>query len=192
MPPRKPLPFIIEPFDPKKHNRAAFSCGITQVDNYFRKTANKLAKADNVRLYVMATAEGDVIGFYSINAHSVDYAELPVKYAQARPSHGHIPAAYISMIARDVRYRGHGYGSSLLADALTRIARAADSLGIAVVMLDVLDCGDPERVARRKALYESFGFMSLPSKELRMFLPLETVRALLAEIPSEEADTVPG
>lgn len=48
-----PAPYIIEPFDPAKHDRAAFSCGIVQVDNYFQKTANKLAQADNVRLYVM-------------------------------------------------------------------------------------------------------------------------------------------
>ena len=52
---------------------------------------------------------------------------------------------------------------------------------IAVVMLDVLDCGDPERVAQRKALYEAYGFMALPSNPLRMFLPLATVRMLLAD-----------
>lgn len=45
---------VIEPFDPSKHDRTAFSCGVEQVDNYFQKTANKLAKVDNVRLFVMA------------------------------------------------------------------------------------------------------------------------------------------
>lgn len=38
---------IIEPFDPEKHDRTAFSCGIDQVDNVFRKIANKRSKADN-------------------------------------------------------------------------------------------------------------------------------------------------
>ena len=56
------VPHIIEPFDPEKHDRAAFSCGIAQVDNYFQRTANKLAKADNVRLFVMAAPDGAVIG----------------------------------------------------------------------------------------------------------------------------------
>jgi hypothetical protein len=45
----EPASYIIEPFDPERHDRAAFSCGVEQVDNYFQKTANKLAKADNVR-----------------------------------------------------------------------------------------------------------------------------------------------
>ncbi|WP_373053836.1 hypothetical protein [Thioalkalivibrio sp.] len=64
---------------------------------------------------------------------------------------------------------------------LTRIARASDAIGISVVMLDVFDCGDPERVRRRQALYEGFGFMPLPSRPLRLFLPIATVRRLLAE-----------
>jgi hypothetical protein len=65
-------------------------------------------------------------------------------------------------------------------DALRRIMRAADLVGIAVVMLDVLDCGDPEQVARRKALYQGFGFAALSSNPLRLYLPVATIRALLA------------
>lgn len=175
---------IIEPFDSDKHDRMAFSCGIEQVDNFFKKTANKLAKADNVRLYVMTTPDGRVIGFYAINGHAVDYQDLPKRYARARPSHGNIPAAYISMIGRDKKFSGQGYGEDLLVDALERIAKAADQLGIAVVMLDVLDCGDPERVERRKALYAAYGFQPLQSNPLRMYLPIKTVRTILKELSS--------
>ena len=70
----------------------------------------------------------------------------------------------------------------------TRAGRAFDItlltlilISVAVVMLDVLDCGDPDRVARRKALYESYGFEPLPSNPLRMFLSVSTVRKLIAE-----------
>ena len=121
-----------------------------------------------------------MIGFYSINAHAVGYEDLHSSYARTRPAHGSIPAAFIAMIGRDQRYRNQGFGSDLLVDALTRIARASDAIGISVVMLDVFDCGDPERVRRRQALYEGFGFMPLPSRPLRLFLPIATVRGLLA------------
>ena len=171
----------IEPFDPERHDRAAFSCGVEQVDNYFQKTANKLAKADNVRLYVMVDPAGTVIGFYALNAHAVHFTDLPGKFARTRPSHGNIPAAYISMIGRDQKFRGGGYGGDLLVDALRRIAVAADAIGVAVVMLDVLDCGDPDRVARRKTLYESYGFQSLASTPLRMFMAVSLVRHLIAD-----------
>ena len=177
----QPVAYTIEPFDPSRHDRAAFSCGVEQVDNYFQKTANKLAKADNVRLYVMVAPDATVIGFYALNAHSVHFTDLPAKFARSRPSHGNIPAAYISMIGRDQKFRGGGYGGDLLVDALRRIAVAADAIGVAVVMLDVLDCGDQDRVARRKALYESYGFQSLASNPLRMYLPVSTVRKLTAE-----------
>ena len=177
----QPTSYIIEPFDPERHDRAAFSCGVEQVDNYFQKTANKLAKADNVRLFVMVDPAGTIIGFYALNAHAVHFADLPAKFARTRPSHGNIPAAYISMIGRDQKFSGGGYGGDLLVDALRRIEVAADAIGVAVVMLDVLDCGDPDRVARRKALYESYGFLPLASNPLRMFLPVSVVRTLIAE-----------
>lgn len=174
-------PFVMEPFDPERHDRKGFRCGVTAVDNYFRNTANKLAKAGNVRLYVMVVPDGAVAGFYTLNAHAVCYEALPARYARSRPAHGSIPAALISMMGRDARYRGTGIGGDLLFDALARIARAADHIGIAVVMLDVLDCGDPERVARRRALYEGYGFMPLPSNPRRLFLPVGTVQRLLNE-----------
>lgn len=173
--------FVIEPLDPSRHDRAAFSCGVEQVDNFFKRTANKLAAADNLRVFVMTAGSGEVVGFYALNAHAVDYRDLPPKYARTRPGHGSIPAAYLSMIGVDRRHAGHGYGGDLLVDALARIATAAENIGIAVVMLDVLDDGNAELVAKRKAHYEGYGFKALPSNPRRLFLPIATVRTLLAE-----------
>ncbi len=175
-------PNLIEPFDPEKHDRTAFSCGVEQVDNFFKKTANKLAKADNLRLWVMTTEDGDLVGFYGVNAHSVDYQDLPAKYARTRPGHGSIPAAYISMIGVDGRFQGQGFGGDLLVDALARLAQASEAVGIAVAILDVLDCGDSEAVARRVALYRGYGFEAFPSKPLRLFLPMSTIRKLIEEL----------
>lgn len=175
--------YTIEPLDPERHDRAAFSCGIAQVDNFFRQTANKLSKADNLRTFVMVGPAGDVLGFYATNAHAIEYTELPVRFARTRPAHGNIPAAYIAMIGVDSRVQGQGYGGDLLVDCLARLAAAAQTLGIAVVMLDVLDCGDPAKLAKRKSLYISYGFAPLTSSPLRLFLPMATVRTLLAERP---------
>lgn len=85
------------------------------------------------------------------------------------------------MIGRDERFRGGSFGGDLLIDALLKVAQAADHLGIAMVMLDVLDCGDPERTERRRALYESYGFRALAAEPLRMFLPMGTVRMVVDE-----------
>jgi ribosomal protein S18 acetylase RimI-like enzyme len=127
----------------------------------------------------MTDAKGGLIGFYATNAHSVSYRDLPPKYARTRPGHGQIPAAYISMIGVDQSFQRKGYGGDLLVDCLRRLAQASEALAVAVVMLDVLDCGDPEQVERRLALYKGYGFEQLPSNPLRLFLPMATVKALL-------------
>jgi hypothetical protein len=45
--------------------------------------------------------------------------------------------------------------------------------------MDVLDCGDRDTVMRRKALYETYGFQPMPSRPLRLFLPIATLKKLL-------------
>lgn len=174
---------IIEPLDPSRHDRAAFSCGVDQVDNFFKRTANKLARAGNIRVHVLTEQDRSIIGFYALNAHSIHYTDLPEKFSRDRPRHGTIPAAYISLIGVDRRYQGRGYGGDLLVDCLRRISGASQTIGLRVVLLDVLDCGAADEVERRVQLYRSYGFTSLPGHKLRMFLPLSDVEALIAEQP---------
>ncbi len=171
--------FTIEPLDTERHDRAAFSCGVEQVDNFLKRTANKLAEAGNLRVFVMTDGGATIAGFYAVNAHAIDYGDLPPRYARTRPGHGSIPAAYISMIGVDSRYAGQGLGGDLLADALRKIHAAAALLGVAVVILDILDDGRPDLVAKRKALYERYGFSGLPSNPNRLFLPVGTISKLL-------------
>jgi len=180
---RPPFALAIEPLDLEHHDRSAFSCDVEQFDNFLKKTAGKLTRADNTRVYVLADLAGAIIGFYAINAHAIDYQDLPKRFARTRPAHGSIPTAFLSMIGVDYRHGGKGYGGDLLADALVRVAGAADQLGIAVVILDVLDDGDAEAVKRRLALYARYGFQSLPWQPLRLFLPVATIR----ETPQLEA-----
>ena len=63
-----------------------------------------------------------------------------------------------------------------------------------LLLLDVLDCANPELVEKRLKLYSGYGFASLPSNELRLFLAVGTVRTLLAEAaedsPSGSEQTV--
>lgn len=152
-----------------------------QVDNYFKRTANKLAKTGNIRVYVPTGPDSGLIGFYAANAHAVHYAELPDPFKRDRPGHGIIPAAYISMIGVDSKYQGQGFGGDLLVDCLRRIASAAAEIGIRVVLLEVPDCGNPARIEQRKRLYASCGFAPLPSNGVRLYLPMSDVDALVAE-----------
>ncbi|MYA88162.1 MAG: GNAT family N-acetyltransferase [Boseongicola sp. SB0662_bin_57] len=170
--------YTIEPFDPKTQDRTAFSCGVSQVDNYLKLTARKLAKADLVRIWVTLDDDRRIVGYYGISMHSVIAEDMPKALAIKAPRHGSLPTAFISMMGVDQCMQGHGLGSVLLADALSRIGRVSGEIGTCAVLLDVLDCGETETVARRKACYEAFGFTPLPDQPLRLFMPIQTVRAL--------------
>lgn len=171
----------IEPFDPEVHDRAAFSCGADQIDNFLKFTAKKHQQGDFARVWVaVADQNSTVLGYYSINSHSIEAHQLPQKFTKRAPNHGGIGAAYISMFGVETSAQGKGIGTLLIADALKRIARISDDLGIFAVVLDVLDDGDAERVGQRQAFYKRLGFIEFPSQPLRMFLPVATIRAGLA------------
>lgn len=82
---KSPVPFSIEPFDPDRHDRNSFSCGVDQVDNFFKKTANKLMKSGSTAVYVVLSEQVDVAEFYAMNAHAVHFEELSSKYKRLYP-----------------------------------------------------------------------------------------------------------
>ena len=168
----------IEAFDAKLHERASFCCGVGQIDNYLKLTAKKGVKADLVRIWVLVDPARKIVGFYGLNMHAVAAQDMPQTYAKKAMRHGTLPAAFIAMIGVDLNHQGKGLGGVLLADALSRIGRISAEIGTCAVLLDVIDDGDAETILRRKTYYESFGFQSLPDQPRRLFMPIQTVRAL--------------
>ncbi len=167
----------IEPFDPGKHDRTAFSCGSDPIDNFLQRTAKKHQKGDFIRVWVAVRPDSpNVIGYYSINSHAIMADDLPKKFTRNAPRHGGIGAAYISTFGVHAKLQGAGIGTLLIADALKRIARLSEEVGIFAVVLDVLDEGDEETRNKRHDFYRRFGFIDFPSHPLRMFLPVKTIR----------------
>ena len=168
---------FIEPLDPVRHDRSSFSCGAGRLDNFLKRTARKHQTGGFTRVWV-ATDDGgsQVLGYYALNAHSLEGGDLPKRLTRDAPRHGAIPAVYLSMIAVDRRHQGHGIGRILLADALARAASAAEQVGIRAVVLDVIEDGGEELTEKRRAFYAAMGFQPLPRRPLRMFIGIETVR----------------
>ncbi len=174
-------PFTIQPFDPKAHDRADFSCGVPQIDNYLKLTAKKGSKADVVRIWVAVDEKNSIVGFYGINMHAIEVNDMPAAYKKKAMRHGMLPAAFIAMIGVNTSHQGNGIGSALVADALNRLARVSEEIGTCVIVLDIFDDGGEDTVHRRKVYYEDFGFIPLPNQPLRLFMPIQTARALLGQ-----------
>jgi len=174
--------YNIEPFDPEKHDRTVFSCGVDRLDNFLKRTAKKHQAGDFSRVFVAVKEDSaTVTGYYSINAHAIEGDDLPEALTKHSPRHGVIPAAYISMIAVGQNVQGGGLGRILLADGLKRIMLLADQLGLAVVVLDVFDDDGDDAYQRRISFYESMGFQSFPSVPSRMFIGLKDIRAAFSD-----------
>jgi predicted N-acetyltransferase YhbS len=94
---------------------------------------------------------------------------LPAKLAKKLPRHA-VPVVLLARLAVARGAQGRGLGGILLRDALLRSLELSESLGIYAVVVDALD---DEAVS----FYEKFGFLRLTDAEMRLFLPLSTIRA---------------
>lgn len=171
-------PYSIEPFDSANHDRAAFGCGSSRVDNYLRLTAKKQQRNDHARIWVAVPAGQTLIaGFYAVAAYGIRAQELSEEAARQAPNHGMIPVIYLSVLGVDTQHQGKGLGDALLTDALERALMVSDNIGVAAVILDVLDDGGEAAIERRTRFYHAQKFQQFPSMPMRMFLMLATARA---------------
>ena len=162
----------IEPLG--KHDRAAFSCGVAALDDWFRLRAGQDEKRNVARVFVAIDDQRGIVGFYSLSSFTLAIADLPPEHAKRLPRYGLIPAALIGRLARDERVRGEGIGALLLADAVRRVIGAARSLAVFAIVVDAMD----------EKAYRNFGFAPFPSRPLRLFMPAcEAAEAVSRALP---------
>jgi len=155
------LTLAIEPLGPQ-HDRANFTCGRPELDDWFRQRAGQDEKRNLARVFVMIDAEG-IVGFYSLSSHTLALEDLPAVLAKKLPRYDAIPAALIGRLARAERVRGQQVGETLLLDAIRRTLAAAHAVAVHSILVDAKD----ERAA---AFYARYGFRAFPLRPSRMFL----------------------
>ena len=163
-------PLTVEPLG-AHHDRASFSCGEPSLDRYIRRQASQDARRRIARVFA---ALGDpvqqIAGYYTLSAASFEKNDLPIDLAKRLP-HYPVPAAVIGRLAVDLRSQGCGLGEALLLDAIHRVVRAGDTIGVYAIVVDALH-------ERASAFYERYGFTPFPSAPRRLFLPLRTFEQL--------------
>lgn len=162
---------VVEPLA-GHHDRAAFSSGQQELDEWFRRRAGQDEKRNVARVFVAIAPELGIIGFYSLSSYTLALADLPEGLAKRLPRYDAIPAALIGRLARDVRARGQGIGELLLADAVRRSLGARRSVAIYAIVVDA----NGERAAE---FYRDFGFQPFPGRPLRQFMPTSVAAAAL-------------
>jgi GNAT superfamily N-acetyltransferase len=146
-----------------------FDCGVDSLNEWLSRRAWKNHTLDVSRTFVVT--DGDiVIGYYCLSSAAIDRIELPK--ARQRNMPDPIPAALIGRLAVDRKYQGQKIGMSLLQDAIYRIVTAAQSVGMAYILVHALD-------DRAKSFYENNGFVAIPERPLTLFLPVATAVAAI-------------
>lgn len=167
----------IEQFDPERHDRSGFNCGVDRLNNFLKLSAKKQQKDDMTRIYVLLE-EGshDILGYHAINVGLMDVREM-TKRPKGTPSHGEIPVLFLGQIAISTECQGYGLGHILMHHIFLKACTIADVAGCHAILLDVMSEGGEDAVNKRRSWYEAFGFQPFVSNPLRMFLPMSHVRA---------------
>lgn len=152
------------------HVVAGFDCGGAALNDWLLRFARANQAAGTSQTYV-AVRSGRVVGYYAVAAGSVRRDDSPERVVKGLSRHP-VPVAMIARLAVDRSEQGKGVGAALLKDALVRIARAADIIGVRAVLVHAKD-------ETARAFYERFDFVPSPVDPLQMFLLMKDIRRAL-------------
>lgn len=166
------MELIIAPLG-KQHDRKTFDCGENSLNQYLHRYASQDIRRRVNRVFIASPPDApqQVIGYYSLSAGSLDATALPEAFRRRLPKYP-VPVVLLGRLAVAESRQGMGLGSILLADALQRIAQAIQVMAVYAVVVDALNDQAAE-------FYRQFGFISLPSQPLKLFLPMESVATLV-------------
>ena len=166
------MDLIITPLG-KQHDRKSFDCGEQSLNQYLHRYASQDIKRRVNRVFIASPPDTprQVIGYYSLSAGSLDTADLPEALRRRLPRYP-VPVVLLGRLAVAESHQGQGLGSILLADALRRIVQAGQMMAVYAVVVDALN-------DRAAGFYQQFGFIPLPSQPLKLFLPMDSITAMV-------------
>jgi len=118
----------------------------------------------------------EVLGYYTLSAHSVERNALPEDALSKLklPKYPFLPVTLMGRLAVDRKHQGKGVGEILLLNGLERSYLHSSQVASFAVLVD----------AKESAIefYRRYGFLQLPEGE-RMFLPMATIKKLIGARP---------
>ncbi len=153
------------------HDIQGYSCGREALDAWLKKHALANQGGDSAKTYVVVK-EDRVAGYYTLMASTIGVERAAARAGKGQPRAGAVPAALLARLAVDKEFQGQGLGSALLKDALLRCERAADIIGVRVVLVHALD-------DEAKAFYRRYDFEESPADGMTLMVLMKDVRKIL-------------
>jgi hypothetical protein len=100
---------------------------VKALDDWFRARASQDQRRRVAQVFVAVDDHG-IAGCYSLSMFTLALDSIPAELARKLPRYDANPAALIGRLARHTRRVGTGIGDLLVADAVTRVLAAAESV----------------------------------------------------------------
>jgi GNAT superfamily N-acetyltransferase len=128
-------PYYSEPLN-DQHDRAAFSCGVEALDQYFQRDPIRQDAGRKTANAFVFTADGkSVAGFYTLSAISILSVDLPPRLQKKLPQRP-IGATLIGRMGVHKSLQGRQIGSRLLLDAFYKAWQASKYVSSWAVVVD--------------------------------------------------------
>ena len=175
----KPI-FRFEPLDKKKHDRASFSCEQESLDRYLKEHATQEIKKRVAAVYVLTPDGGTIAGYYTLSQYAIEAGELPPELVRQLhlPRHDKLPATLLGRLARSKQFKGRSLGELVLMGALERALEHSRNIASVAVVVDAID-------EDARAFYRRYGFIDIPNRPNRLFLPMKTVAQIFPDVDTE-------
>jgi GNAT superfamily N-acetyltransferase len=160
--------YRIEPLG-LNHDRAAFSCGVSELDSYLQRQAGQDMKRKLAAVFVLTADSASVAGYYTLSAHSILAAELPLDLGKKLPRFP-LPVTLLRRIAVTQSLQGLGLGEFLLLHALERAGRSSQQVASWAVIVDAK--------AGARDFYLNHDFIPFSTQPDRLFLTMKTIEKM--------------
>ena len=145
------------------HHLDGFESGVASLDDWLKRRARSNQASGASRTYVLADAQGVVLGYYALASGALALGEAPGNIRRNMPDP--IPMAVLGRLAIDRRHQCKGFGVALLQDAVMRVRQAAAIMGIRGILVHAIS-------DEAKRFYERCGFTPGVKQPMTLILPL--------------------
>jgi predicted GNAT family N-acyltransferase len=158
--------YFFEPLG-EQHHRAAFSCGVEALDQYFRGDPIRQDVSRKTANAFVLTKDGkSVAGFYTLSPISILSVDLPASLAKKLPKRP-IGATLIGRMGVDRAHQGQRLGELLLTDALHKAWQASKLVSSWAVVVDAKEGA--------REFYIKYEFTPFVTQPNRLFLPMKKI-----------------
>lgn len=158
----------------RQHRVGDFVCASVEQTEWLRHHAQQAQSAGTARAFVVTETGADaVVAYYAWCMAQVELADAPARLAKGAGRYPQ-PVALLARLGVHVDHEGHGLGSGLLTDVLTRARLLADQIGCRALLVHAED-----RNARGFYLHLIPEFEQSPTGELHLVLLMKDIRKTL-------------